>query len=145
MVFQLSKISRELMDFDRTLSPHQDILGSFEIAAIKIFGEEYKFFVRTLIGEYQKLARVIKNNSDYLNELRKTNDTLLNTKQNRVIQFLTVVAFIGMPLTIITSLLQIDTVSRPIVGHSNDFWIISGILVTLGLIMYFFFKKKNWL
>lgn len=145
MVFQLSKTNRDLIDFRRAISLHKDTLESFEVISGKIFGDDYRFFIRAIMGEYQKVEKAVRNNNEYVIELRDTNDALLNTKQNQIMQFLTVVAFIGMPLTIITALLQIDTVSRPIIGQENDFWIITGALIALGLGMYVFFKKKKWL
>jgi len=92
-----------------------------------------------------KVENAIRNAREYASELKDTNDSLLNTKQNQITQILTVVAFIALPLSIITSLLQIDMRSRPIVGIENDFWIVLGALVIIGFGLFLYFKKKKWL
>jgi magnesium transporter len=145
MVFQISKVSRDLIDFRRATSLHKEVLESMEIATVKFFGEDFRFYIRSLIGDYYRVENAIKNDMEFMNELRDTNNALLSTKQNQVMQALTVIAFIALPLTVITSLFQIDTKARPIVGMANDFWIIAGILAAVGLALYLYFKKRGWL
>lgn len=145
MVGQLSKISRDLLDFKRSTSLHREILDSFEVAAVKFFGDDFKFHLRAVIGGYYKVENAIRNNMEFVGELRETNNALLTTKQNRITQALTVVAFIALPLTVITSLFQIETRARPLIGQPNDFWILVGMLVFLALVMAGFFRWKKWL
>jgi magnesium transporter len=145
MVKKLSEVSRELLDFKRATSLHDEILESFEVASMKFFGEDFRFYLRSLVGEYSKVENAIRNMLEFMDELRETNNALLTTKQNQITQFLTVVAFISLPLSIITSWFQIGAKATPIVGTPNDFWIIAGGEIILAMILYVFFKMKKWL
>jgi magnesium transporter len=128
MVMKISILSRCLLDFKRAISLHNEILTSFESVAIRFFGEDFRFHLRKLIGDYFKVDHSIKNTMEFISELRETNNALLTTKQNQITQRLTVIAFIALPLTIFTALLQIETNARPIIGHyTNDFWIMVGV------------------
>jgi magnesium transporter len=51
MVLSLSRVSRDLLDFKRSLSLHRDVLESFEVAGAKFFGENFRFHLRTLSGD----------------------------------------------------------------------------------------------
>jgi magnesium transporter len=145
MVMKISEVSRELLDFKRATSLHNEILQSFEVAGQKFFGDDFRFHLKAIMGNYFKLENSINNTMEFISELRETNNALLTTKQNSIVQVLTVIAFIALPLTIITSLFQIDTKARPIVGLPYDFWIIAGIQVLIALVMYLLFKMKKWL
>lgn len=145
MVIKISEVSRELLDFKRATSLHNEILQSFEVAGQKFFGIDFRFHLRSMMGSYYKLENAINNTIEFIAELRETNNALLTTKQNSIVQALTVIASIALPLTIITSLLQIDTKARPIIGSDYDFWILVGLEATIALIMYFIFKRKKWL
>ncbi len=145
MVKKLSEVSRELLDFKRATSLHDEILESFEVASIKFFGEEFRFYLRSLIGEYVKVENSIRNMLEFMSELRETNNALLTTKQNQITQALTVIAFITLPLSIITSWFQIGAKGTPFINLPNSFWIIAGGEVLLGLFFYAFFKMKKWL
>ncbi len=145
MVFALSNVSKTLLDFQKTTDLHKEVLITLEIAGKRLFGDHFTHYTRTALEEYHKIQNTIKNNRDIVVELRETNNSLLDTKQNEITKILTIFAFIAVPLSLIASIFQIDTVSRPIVGQPNDFWILIGGIFVIGLAMFSFFKFKRWL
>src|SRR3989344_6163983 len=94
MVICLSKVSRDLLDFKRSLSLHRDVLESFEVAGRKLLGENFAFHLRTLVGDYSRVEHLVASNAAFLSELRETNNALLSTKQNEIMKTLTILAFI---------------------------------------------------
>ncbi len=58
---------------------------------------------------------------------------------------LTILAFIALPATMVLSLFQINTVSRPIVGLPFDFWILVALIGIIAFSLYSWFKRKHWL
>ena len=145
MVICLSKVSRDILYFKRSLSMHLDVLQSFEIAGTKLFGAAFAFHLRTLIGDYYRVEHSVLGNVAFLSELRETNNALLSTKQNEIMKTLTILAFIALPATTVLSLFQINAVSRPIIGMQFDFWIILLLLIGIALGLYMWFKYKRWL
>lgn len=144
MVVEISKTSRQLLNFKQALVAHKDILASFEIAGKKFFGDVFGYHLRTIIGEYYKIENELSFHSATVAELRETNNSLLSTKQNEVMKVLTVMAFVGFPLTVIASVFGMNT-KLPIVGREHDFWIILGIMVATATILFAFVKFKKWL
>ena len=145
MVLALSRSSRDLLDFKRSISLHHDVLKSFEIAGRKLFGEDFGFHLHALIGEFVRVEHAISGNMAALTELRETNNALLSTKQNEIMKTLTILAFIALPATTVLSLFQIDTVSRPIVGLRFDFWILVLMVGCIAFGLYTWFRHKKWL
>ncbi len=145
VVRELSFIARELLSFRQALLPHKEILESFEISGRRFFGDDFSHHARAIIGEYYRVAKELEVLRDSLHELRTTNDSLLSTKQNRIMQGISVVAFIFLPISILMSLFQIDAVSRPIIGTPGDFWLITALMVTLALGLFVLFKWKKWI
>jgi magnesium transporter len=145
MVFALSNISRTLIDFKKTTDMHEEILTTLEIAGKRLFGDHFPHYTRTALEEYRKIQGTIKADMEVIVELRETNNSLLETKQNEITKILTILAFIAVPLSLIASIFQIDTVSRPIIGQPHDFWILIGVILLIGATMFSFFKFKGWL
>lgn len=145
MVFALSQISRNLLNFKTTLSLHNDILESFEAAGKVFFDDSFKHYLQAINSEYYKVDKVIRSHIEALGELRETNNSLLSTKQNEIMKTLTIMAFIILPLSFISSLYSMNTSFIPIVGTKNDFWIILGIMIFIGIFIFWAFKKKKWL
>ncbi len=145
MVFALSNVSRTLLDFKKTTDMHKEVLVTLEIAGKRLFGDHFPYYTRTALEEYFKIQNSIKSNMDIVVELRETNNSLLETKQNEITKILTILAFIAVPLSLIVSIFQIDTISRPIIGTPHDFWILLSAILLIGATMFSFFKFKGWL
>lgn len=145
MVREISKISRDLLNYTQALDSHDTMLQSLETPGVALFGYEYARNMRSVNGEYARLASAIKSNRESLTELRETNNSLVNTKQNETMQVFTIMAFITFPLTLIAGIFGMNTQMTPIVGNKWDFWIIVGIMAAAALSFFAFFKYKRWL
>jgi len=145
MVFELSHVARALYDFSRALAPHKEMLGSLEPAAPRLWGQEFSYYLRELEGTRARVEHEVTGLRESLRELRATNDSLLNTKQNEIMKTLTILAFVTFPLTLISSVFGMNTNTLPIVGTTGDFWIIIGIMIALASSFFVYFKHKGWL
>ncbi len=145
MVIELSKTARDILTMKRALSLHGDVLSSLRHAAKRMFGEEFDFYLRDIEDEYTKVIHSLRDLSESLHELRSTNDSLLTTKQNQIAQTLTVMAFMVLPTSLIATLFSMQVESIPFTGQPNGFWLVFGIIVTVILFIYLFFKRKEWI
>lgn len=141
MVVELSQAGRMIHDFRQSLAPHREMLQSFEPVAGRFFGTEFSYYVREIIGAYERIGRSLENLHDSLDELRATNDSLLNSKQNEIMKTLTVLNFIFLPITFVAGLFAMDTVNNP----TNNFWIIVGGILAIAFGCFIYFKRKGWL
>jgi len=145
MVAELSHVGRSIHDFRQALSPHKEILRALELPGEKMFGREFAYYLQGVVREYRKVEDALQNLRDALTELRETNNSLLSTKQNEIMKTLTVLAFLFLPLSFVTSLFGMNTLNNPIVGHAYDFWILVGAMSVLAVTFFVYFKRKDWL
>ena len=145
MVRRLSEVGRELLSFKQSLAPHGDILESFAAAARTLFGTNFEYYSTTIRGQYQRVLNIVENHREGLAELRETNNGLLSTKQNEIIQELTVVASIFLPLALITQIFGMSTTNIPLLDRPDGFWVVISLLATVGIITYAFFKYRKFL
>ena len=145
MVFELSHVARALHDFSRALAPHREMLSSLEPAAARLWGPEFSYYLREVEGMRARVEHELASLRDSLSELRATNDSLLNTKQNETMKTLTILAFVTFPLTLVSSVFGMNASHMPLVGRAGDFWIIIGIMVSLAACFFVYFKYKDWI
>lgn len=145
MVVELSHAGRTIHDFRQALAPHQEMLKSLEPSATRLFGAEFSYHVRAVVGAWERVEHTLAHLRDSLGELRETNNSLLSTKQNEIMKTLTIMAFVTFPLTLISSVFGMNTQYIPIIGYPGDFWIIVGIMLLLAILFFLFFKHKKWL
>lgn len=144
MVEKLSHIHRDLLNFKQAVRYHRDVLDSFEVAGRKMFGGDFDYYLRAIIGEYQKVASMLESHRETLIELRETNSSLLTTKTNEIMKTFTVMAFATLPLSLVAAIFGMNARSMPIIGEPNDFWTILGIMVILAVSMVLYFRRKQW-
>ena len=144
MVFELSRVGREIINFNHIIMPHGTILESLKQDSEKIFNQNFILGLDEITNEYHKISKILENVTEVLRELRETNNALLSTKQNETMKILTLFTFLALPFTIIASLFQMNTNSTPLV-NSNIAWpIIVGTEIFITLILFTIAKKKKW-
>ena len=145
MVFAISGASRNLLSFRRMLGPQMLVWQSLKDEAHEKFGQEFVSGIHPIISELNRIMKSVDGLSEMINELRETNNSLLSTKQNEIVQTLTILAFITVPFAIISQIFGMATLSTPLIGLRYDFWIVMGIMLLTALIMYAYFRLKKWL
>lgn len=140
MVAEISRVNRDLLNFRQAIRPQKEILESFERAGEKFFGNEFSYYAHAMTGEYYKVASVLDGHKDTLLDLRVTNDSLLTTKTNSIMKFLTVVTFLILPSTLVATLFAMDIPDAP----KPEFWLVVGVMILSMISMFTFFKYKQW-
>ncbi len=145
MVRIISDVNRHLLDFKQAIKVHGPLLESTSGPMQQLFGHNFKHYLDNIIGEYKRVYSVLESHRETLQELKSTNDSLLSTKTNEIMKVLTIMAFLTLPATLIAGVFGMNTVGTPIIGSSQDFWVVVGIMLLsiLGLLSYF--KYKKWI
>ncbi len=146
MVYTLATINRDLMDFRWALKNHKEVLQSLELAAEEMFGPNFRFYLRSIIGEYQRVWTLIRSNRQTFLDLRETNDSLLSIKTNETVKVLTVVAFIFLPLTILSQMLSINATWFPIVGTPPyGFLRMATLMAVVTALTFWIATRQKWI
>jgi len=145
MVEELSGIARTLLNLRQTIEPHREILRLLEGSGMRLFDEDFFPYLRALSSEYYRVHNHVMRTTDFLHELRETNNSLLTTKQNETMKILTIMAFTTFPLALIVATLGARAPGTPFVDSHNGFWLILGTMLFVATCMFLFFKHKKWL
>lgn len=144
MVFELSKVGREIINFNHIITPHGNILETLRQETGKILGHNFTIELDEIINEYYKISKILENVTQVLQELRETNNSLLSTKQNEIMKTLTIFTFFALPFSIITGFFQMNTKYTPIVSDDRGWFFIVGIEIIVLLLVYSIARRKKW-
>lgn len=144
MLLALSLARSDVLNFLRTLRPQSTVLESLLVRS-ESFEIKAKPYLVDLLGEHNRVLNQADNNRETIEGLQTTNDSLLDHKTNDVIKMLTVITFIALPLTLISSLFGMTSQNIPLVDRPNAFWIIITIMLSVAATFIIFFKSKKWL
>lgn len=145
MVRAISEANRALLRFKKTISINKEMFMSLQTLSSKTLGSELAYYSHILAQESAKMLTLIESYTDEVSELRETNNSLISARQNEITLSISLIALIALPLSLLISLFQIDAISRPIVGMPNDFWVLSGGIVGVAILLFLIFKIKKLL
>jgi len=147
MIREISTIKRDVLDFRMAIRPLYRIFNSLYEKSHILWSDDLdiKIYFTDLIGDYNRLWYEIDNYANTLDALEKTNINLINDKTNTIVKMFTIMSFLTFPAMLVATVLQINTHTNPILGRSNDFWIILGIVILTILAMLTYFKSRKWL
>jgi magnesium transporter len=145
MVFELSNISRRIIAFRQTIDAHEDALIELTKEIKIAFSANHDERLEAIVHQYKIVRRRLRALASTFYDLRKTNDSLLETKQNGFMRVFTILAFVTYPLTLFSSMFGMNTEHTPIVGAQFDFWIIAGIMVLVSTCFFAYFRHRKWL
>ncbi|MFY9457637.1 MAG: magnesium transporter CorA family protein [Candidatus Spechtbacterales bacterium] len=145
MVFEISVARRDIIDFRRILAPQATIMDSLKSDGPRILGEELSYHFQYLRDQFEIVEDAIEDHKETIQGLAETNQALLTTKINEIIQILTVLSVIFLPITLTANLWGMNFDFLPLTHSPFGFWVIAGTIAMtlLGLMTYF--KKKKWL
>ena len=144
MVYALSKVSRRLIAFKQVIDAHEDALDKLSVGMKTAFTRAHTASVDAIIHQYDIVRRRLQALTSTFVDLRETNNSLHDTKQNEFMRVFTILAFITFPLTLFSSMFGMNTSNTPIVGHHFDFWIIVIIMIMVSISFFAYFRHKKW-
>ncbi len=143
MVQRISILRRKLIDIKHATRFHAEVLQSLMKFQVMI-GDTKTVIHDMIMTQYYKMQDALEADLEIIRELRETNDSLLTAKNNNVMKRLTLMAFVTFPLSLVAMILLAP--ESPHIFHgAYGFWIVIGILVTILMMMYIYFRYKKWI
>lgn len=134
-LLKLNSYYNQLLDMSETLDENYNgLLNEEDCRLFRMFGDR----ISRLVGNTQNLR-------EYSLQIREMYQTQVDIKQNRVMQFLTVVTTIFMPLTLIAGWYGMNFKNMPELDWDFGYLLIAGISLLIIVIEIWYFKKNNWL
>ncbi|PIP17028.1 MAG: hypothetical protein COX44_02175 [Candidatus Portnoybacteria bacterium CG23_combo_of_CG06-09_8_20_14_all_37_13] len=140
MVAEISIVKRDILNMSKAIRPAKTIIQSLETIVPRFFGQQFKLYFQDLSGSYAQVRSVLDSHQKMIDSLHQTNESLLSNKISEIMQILTVISFITLPLIVISSFFNMN-----IDLNSIAFKIIAGFMLASIVITFVSAKKKKWL
>ncbi|MGA9638852.1 magnesium/cobalt transporter CorA [Flavobacterium sp.] len=105
--------------------------------------ETYNFFSRL----HQKSLELLEQIESDMGTLESASNFFFSSqahKMNEIMKTLTVISAIFIPMTFIVGVYGMNFENMPELKYQNGYYIIIGIMIMMGLLMVFYFKKRKW-
>ena len=139
------KLKKQLINFNKMVFPLRDKFAFFAKDSNEYISEYSIRYFNDVHDNVKQIIDAISTEREMLNNVMDLYQSGVSNKMNQVMQFLTVVSTIFIPLTFMAGIYGMNFKVMPELDWQYGYYITWGImlLITLGMIRYF--KKKDWL
>jgi len=141
---QLSVTRKNLISLNTTFKPQVRVFHRFESGGIKGYVENMEDYWGNILDQYQKMFDLVEDYGELIEGVSHTFDSLQTNKTNEIMKILTFISTIMLPLTLITGVYGMN-VDLPFMHKQWVFWGIIGLMASVGIGFFIYFKRKRWL
>jgi magnesium transporter len=142
---QLYKLKRELLFMHKAVWPLREVVSALVRRESPLIRETTAPYLRDV---YDHVVQAIDSVEIYRDMLSTMLDLYLSSVSNRmneIMKVLTIIATIFMPLTFLAGVYGMNFKHMPELEWYYGYYGLWGIMVSIGVGMYFYFRRKKWM
>ncbi|MFO1051492.1 MAG: magnesium/cobalt transporter CorA [Planctomycetota bacterium] len=145
------ELKRDVAILRRVVAPHRDVANRLARGEFEVVDEETRVFFRDCHDHAVQLLDQFEQLREVAIGLMELHVSLVGNRMNDVMRVLTVIATIFIPLTFVVGLygMNFDPNSSPFnmpeLRWRYGYPTVLGMMVTLGVTMYLWFRRRGWL
>lgn len=137
-------IRSELLGFRRAVTPLQDIFRRMVESPYVRTSDEENIYLRNVNENLGRLTHMIEANMEITSDIRDSYLALTSYRTNSIMQTLTVITTIFMPLSFIAGVYGMNFRYMPELNWRGGYFFVLGLMLGIAISMYFWFRKKGW-
>ena len=140
----LSFIRRDVIALRRIIRPQVTIVENLERVDRPFIREDLDVYFGDILDHVMKAYEIVEDHREVIIGLSDTANALVSYRLNEVMQILTVISVIMLPLTLISGIYGMN-IALPLMHHDSAFLLVMGLMVGIALSMLAYFRHRGWL
>ena len=141
---KIHSLKKELLVLRKSIAPLREAIARFSKSDSSFVKEENRIFIRDLYGNTIQIMDTVESYRDMLNGLQDLFITEVSFKMNKVMQLLTLISVIFIPLTFLAGIYGMNFENMPELKYENSYFILIGVMLIIVVVMILYFKRKKW-
>ena len=141
----IHRLKREMLYFRKQVWPLREVLNSLVKDQSHLIEETTQVFLRDVYDHTIQVMDTIESLRDLLSGLQDLYLSTISSRMNEVMKVLTIMATIFIPLTFIAGIYGMNFEFMPELKWKWSYPVLWGVLITIFVLMLFWFKRKRWL
>lgn len=142
---EIHRLKREVLTVRKAIWPLREEIGALERSASPLIRSETRVFLRDLYDHTIQAIDVVETLREILSGVQDTYLSAISNRMNRVMEVLTTVATIFIPLTFIAGVYGMNFEYMPELEWRLGYFIVWGVMIAVGAGMMLYFRKKRWM
>ncbi len=142
---EIHRLKKELLVMRKTIAPLREAIGHFAKTDSSFVEENTAVFIRDLYDHTIQVMDAVESFRDLLNGLQDLFISEVSFKMNQVIQVLTIVSTVFIPLTFLAGIYGMNFEHMPELHWKYGYFVLLGLMVTIFVGLMIYFKRKKWI
>jgi magnesium transporter len=134
----------QMLALRKSVMPLREAVGKFSRSECPVVDESTSLFVRDLYDHVLRIADLVETYRDMLNGIQELYHSELSLRTNNVMQILTIITTIFVPLTFLVGVYGMNFDNMPELHWKNGYFYLWGIMITISIALIFYFRRKKW-
>lgn len=142
---EIQRLKKQLMNLKRTISPLREAISLMQKDQIQLIRKPTR---RYLVDVYEHIIQIndsIEMHRDMVISIMDLYHSGVSNRMNQVMQVLTIIATIFIPLTFIAGIYGMNFDYMPELHWKYGYFGVWGFMLVVFVGMIFYFKRKKWL
>ena len=141
---EISTTRRNLVVFHTMIKPVLPLFKELEEGKHKELNGSMQPFWSNILDHLEKIWDRVEDNRELIEGISISNESLLASRNNEIVKFLTVITSIAFPFVIVNNLYSMN-VTLPFAKNPNIVWFLFGVVFVSALIIVTYFRHRKWL
>ncbi len=141
----IHRLKLQVLSLRRSVHPLREAVNLFSRSDNPFVQESTRVFVRDIYDHTIQIIDSIETWRDVLNGLFDLYLSQLSYRMNNIIQVLTIISTIFIPLTFLAGVYGMNFDNMPELHWKYGYFITLGVMLTVALTLLYMFKRRRWL
>jgi magnesium transporter len=143
-------LKREMILMRKSIWPLRDVISALQREEVPLISESIQIYLRDLYDHTIQVLDTVETFRDMISGMVEIYLSSISNRMNEVMKVLTIYAAIFIPLTLIASIYGMNfnaeksPFNMPELNWYFGYPFALGLMVLVGLVMMFLFKRKGW-
>lgn len=142
---KLYNYKKEVLKIRKSIAPLREAINSFSRSDSELIDPRTITYIRDVYDHTIQIIDSIDALRDILSGLQDLYISEISLKMNRIMQFLTIITAVFVPLSFLAGLYGMNFKYIPELEYHNGYFILIGVMISLAIGMLALFKWKKWL
>ena len=142
---EILQIKKQFLRMRKSIYPLREALIQLSKSDNELIQDNTKLFIRDAYDHLFQIIDSIDTNRDLLSGLQDLYISEISLKMNKVMQVLTIITTIFVPLSFLVGMYGMNFANMPELKYKYAYFILLGFMAIICVCLLYFFRRKKWL
>jgi magnesium transporter len=142
---KINTLKKSMIFLRKSIWPLREVISGMERTESSLIKESTEIYLRDVYDHVIQVIDTLETLRDMVSGMIDIYLSGLSYKMNEIMKVLTLIATIFIPLTFVAGVYGMNFRYMPEIAWEYGYYMVWGIMITMVLVMIYYFRKKQWI